>query len=63
MLFLLSLTCYSCLYYSSMIRLKETDIADQNLRFSAADLCTDFRKQFEKLLMQKDFIVLVMLVL
>ena len=46
-----------------MIRLKETDIADQNFRFSAVDLCTDFRKQFEKLLMQKDFIGFVMLVL
>ena len=36
------------------IKLTETKIDDQNLWLSAADLCTDFCKPFEKLLQNKD---------
>ena len=36
------------------IKLKETKIDDQNLWLSAANLCTDFCKPFEKLLQNKD---------
>ena len=35
-------------------KLKETKIDDQNLWLSAANLCTDFCKPFEKLLQNKD---------
>ena len=36
------------------IKLMETKIDDLNLWLSAADLCTDFCKPFEKLLQNKD---------
>ena len=36
------------------ITLKETKIDDQNLWLSAANLCTDFCRPFEKLLQNKD---------
>ena len=46
------------------IKLKETEIDDENLCFSAANLCTDLCKPFEKLLqMQKSFIVFITLIL
>ena len=35
-------------------KLKEAKIDDQNLWLSAANLCTDFCKPFEKLLQNKD---------
>ena len=43
--------CYNKKLY---IKLKETKIDDQNFWLSAANLCTDFCKPFEKLLQNKD---------
>ena len=43
-----------CYNIELCIKLTETKIDDQNLWLSAADLCTDFCKPFEKLLQNKD---------